>query len=171
MHKITPICAFHSRSPFPVRTFLTRRRDKSFYLYIFHNLILRHVLYTSSQDEFPTRHCEARRAVAISITEQKQPQLNKGNSSFDLSWILVILTTAVSLLTPKSSQLFRLISRSVPHASKTSSLHLIARPVLYTSSQDEFPTRHCEASSSHLIPRPVPHTSLRGQHGRGNLNH
>ena len=34
VHKITPICAFHSRAPYPVRTFLTRRRDRSFYLYI-----------------------------------------------------------------------------------------------------------------------------------------
>ena len=34
VHKITPICAFHSRAPYPVRTVLTRRRDRSFYLYI-----------------------------------------------------------------------------------------------------------------------------------------
>ena len=34
IHKITPICAFHSRMLCPVRTFLTRRRDKSSYLYV-----------------------------------------------------------------------------------------------------------------------------------------
>ena len=32
LHKITPICDFHSRILYPVRTFLTRRRDRSFYL-------------------------------------------------------------------------------------------------------------------------------------------
>ena len=42
VHKITPICAFHSRMPFPVRTFLSRKfsraTSRSTYLYLYPSL-------------------------------------------------------------------------------------------------------------------------------------